>query len=182
MPGIWLRAPAKRAALVAAAGASAVDEAERVVTLAHMDRIWSEHLARCADVREGIHLVRLGGQDPLTRFAAEISEAFTPLEDAVDTAVLGSLERVRASDGTIDLDEAGVTRPSSTWTYLINDDPFKDQAMLRLAGPGGATIAIYAAAMLPFLPVGWGLVDRFLRRRGARRPPAEDRRLLRRAL
>ncbi len=170
-PGIWLRAPAKRAALVAAAGARAVDEAERVVTLAHRDRIWSEHLARCADIREGIHLVRLGGQDPLTRFATEITEAFTPLEDEVDAAVLASLEHVRASDGAIDLEEAGVTRPSSTWTYLINDDPFKDQAMLRLAGAGGVTIAIYAAAMLPFLLVGWGLIDRFLRRQGARRPP-----------
>ena len=54
-------------ALVAAAGEQAVLDAERAVTLGCIDRAWRDHLALCADLREGIHLVRLGGQDPLTR-------------------------------------------------------------------------------------------------------------------
>ena len=67
-PDVWEREPERRAALVAAAGESAVVDAERTVTLGCIDRAWRDHLALCADVREGIHLVRLGGQDPLTTF------------------------------------------------------------------------------------------------------------------
>ena len=76
-PGIWKRATEQRAALVAAAGEQAVVDAERTVTLACIDRAWRDHLALCADVREGIHLVRLGGQDPLTVFTSEAIQAFS---------------------------------------------------------------------------------------------------------
>ena len=46
------------------------------VMLFQIDRAWRDHLALAADLREGIHLVSLGGQDPLTRFTAEIKLAF----------------------------------------------------------------------------------------------------------
>ena len=121
-------------------------------------------------MREGIHLVTLGGQDPLTRFTTETARAFERMEDAIDEAVLDVLEHVRVSDGRIDLEGLGIKGPSSTWTYLINDDPFRNQLGMMLTGPGRATIAIYAAAtfMMPLL-VLWGLVDRW-RKRPARRP------------
>ena len=35
--------------------------------------------------------------------------------------------------------------PSSTWTYLVNDDPFRNQIGMLLTGPGKATFAIDAA-------------------------------------
>jgi len=64
----------------------------------------------------------------------------------------------------------GIKGPSSTWTYLINDDPFRNQIGRMLTGSGGATIVIYAAAtfMMPLI-VLWGLVDRW-RKRPPRRP------------
>ncbi len=90
-PDVWERAPERRAALVAAAGERAVVDAERTVTLGCIDRAWRDHLALCADVREGIHLVRLGGQDPLTRFTSEAIQAFSRIDDAIDEAVLAAL-------------------------------------------------------------------------------------------
>jgi preprotein translocase subunit SecA len=170
-PDVWHSAPEKRAALVAAAGEAAVQDAERAVTLFHMDRRWSEHLGLCADLREGIHLVRLGGQDPLTRFNSEVRQAYLHLEPAIDEDVLLSLDHVTAAGGTVDLSGVGITAPASTWTYLVNDDPFKEQVMLSLMGPGGTTVAMYSAAVLGPLLLAWGVVERF-RKRASRRPPA----------
>jgi len=42
-----------------------LQEAERLVTLYHIDKCWTEHLAYIAHIREGIHLARIGGLNPL---------------------------------------------------------------------------------------------------------------------
>ena len=120
-------------------------------------------------MREGIHLVRLGGQDPLTHFTSEAIRAFAPIEEAIDAAVLAALAHVRVAGGALDLSGTGLKAPSSTWTYLINDDPFKNRIGALLTGPGGATVAIYAAAMMMPLLVAWGLVESLLRREPRRR-------------
>jgi preprotein translocase subunit SecA len=138
--------------------------AEQAVTLASIDHEWRDHLARCADLREGIHLVRLGGQDPLSRFTAEAIRAFGALEDAVDAAVLDALRHVRVGAQGLDLTDVGIKGPSSTWTYLVNDDPFRNQIGLMLTGPGRTTVAIYSAALLWPLLLVWGILARLRRR------------------
>jgi preprotein translocase subunit SecA len=167
-PDVWQRDPARRGALVEAAGEPAVAAAERVVTLACIDAAWREHLAFCADLREGIHLVRLGGRDPLTFFTSEAIRAFDSLADRVDDAVLEALDEVRAAGGAVDVG-AVVKRPASTWTYLVNDDPFRNRLGTLLTGAGGVTIAMYSAAVMMPLLVAWGVVERLFGRRGRRR-------------
>ena len=165
---IWRVAPQRRAALVAEAGEDAVRRAGVAILLFHIDQTWRDHLAYCAELREGIHLVTLGGHDPLTRFTSETLQMFRGMEDAIDKAVLDTLERVRVKAGQIDLDTIGIKGPSSTWTYLVNDDPFRNQIGMMLTGPGRTTIAIYSAVLWPLLLL-WGLLDRFVRRRPRRR-------------
>ena len=77
-------------------GAPSID-AERAVTLGCIDRAWRDHLALCADLREGIHLVRLGGQDPLTRFTSDAIRGFSQIDEAIDEAVLAALATVRVA-------------------------------------------------------------------------------------
>ena len=50
----------------------------------------------------------------------------------------------------------------------MNDDPFRNRIGAMLTGPGGATVAIYSAAVMMPLLILWGLVENLLRR-GARR-------------
>lgn len=145
-------------------------DAERAVTLACIDGAWRDHLAFCAALREGIHLVRLGGEDPLTRFASEAIRTFSRMDEAIDQAVLAALSSVRIAAGRIDLTGTGLKVPSSTWTYLVNDDPFRNRIGTMLTGQGGATLAIYSAVVLMPLLIVWGLVERLLRRRAPRRP------------
>ena len=174
-PGIWQRTTEQRAALVAAVGEHAVVDAERTVTLACIDRAWRDHLALCADVREGIHLVRLGGQDPLTAFTSEAIQAFSTIDEAIDEAVGAALAKARVVDGRVDLTSTGITAPSATWTYLVNDDPFKSRIGAMLTGPGRATLGIYSAAMLMPLLMLWGVVARLLRRDERRRSDPHGR-------
>ena len=51
----------------------------------------------------------------------------------------------------------------------MNDDPFRDRLTALLTGPGGVTLAMYAALFLTPLLLVWGLVERFLRRGPKRR-------------
>jgi preprotein translocase subunit SecA len=150
---------------VAAAGEQAVLAAERVVMLACIDRAWRDHLALCADLREGIHLVRLGGQDPLTVFTSEAIQAFSRIDDAIEEAVLAALAKVRIVGSRVDLTSTAIKAPSATWTYLVNDDPFRSRIGAMLTGPGGVTIAIYSAAIMMPLLIVWGLIEKLLRRR-----------------
>ena len=168
-PDIWERMDDRYASLVAAAGEQAVLAAERAVTLACIDRAWQDHLALCADLREGVHLVRLGGQDPLTVFTSEAIQAFSRIDNAIEEAVVAALARVRTVGSRVDLTSTGIRAPSATWTYLVHDDPFENRIGVMLTGPGGITIAIYSAAILMPLLFLWGLVENLVRRGPGRR-------------
>jgi preprotein translocase subunit SecA len=168
-PDVWQTLPERVGPLIAAAGDAAVREAERLVTLSCIDRIWAEHLALAADLREGIHLVSLGGLDPLTRYTTELNRGFQQIDDAIDRAIIEALDDVHLEGNRIVLPETILKGPSSTWTYLVNDDPFRNQIGMMLTGPGKTTFAIGAAlASMPLL-IFWGIVDRLFRRRPARR-------------
>ena len=82
--------------------------------------------------------------------------------------MLAALANVRVVDCRVDLTGTGIRAPSATWTYLVNDDPFRNRIGPMLTGPGGATIAIYSAAIMMPLLILWGLIENLLRR-GARR-------------
>ena len=91
------------------------------------------------------------------------------MEDAIEAATLDALDQIRTNHGQVDLERLSLRGPSSTWTYLVNDDPFRNQIGMMLTGPGRAAIAIYAAAIMMPLLLLCGLVDRILRRRPRRR-------------
>ncbi|GAA5011623.1 accessory Sec system translocase SecA2 [Actinopolymorpha pittospori] len=118
------RCPDRCAELRQAVPTAVLDEAARLVVLHHVDRCWADHLAFLADVRESIHLRSLAGQDPLAEFHRTAIPAFKRrLADAL-TEAADTFERVTITADGIDLDAAGLRRPSATWTYLVNDNPF----------------------------------------------------------
>jgi preprotein translocase subunit SecA len=168
-PDVWTATPERVGRLVAQAGAAAVRDAERLVTLWCIDRAWCEHLAIAGDLREGIHLVALGGHDPLTRFTTELTNRFQRIDEQIDAAVLAALDTVTFRDGRLVLPDDVLKGPASTWTYLVNDDPFRNQIGMMLTGPGKATFGIGAALMAMPLLVAWGVIDRLFRKRLRRR-------------
>jgi preprotein translocase subunit SecA len=161
---VWREMPGPRTALVASAGEAAVDAAERRVRIGAIDARWRRHLAVCAELREGAHLARLGGREPLAVYTTAVLDEFAEFADAVDEAVGAALPSVGAEPGrALDVRKAVPPLPTTTWTYLVNDDPFRHTMGTVLTGAGGATIAIYAAALLGPLLVAWGVIERWCR-------------------
>jgi preprotein translocase subunit SecA len=116
--------PTLRARGIARLGAEGWGEILRRVRLFHLDRCWADHLALLADVRESIHIVSLGGKEPLHEFQSRAADAFADMEKQSQRAVVRTLRQLIKKPGPIDLEAAGLKGPSSTWTYLVNEDQF----------------------------------------------------------
>jgi preprotein translocase subunit SecA len=169
VPVLWQQEePQRHAELALAVGAEAIARAETAVTLFYMDRAWSEHLAEIASLREGIHLLTLAGEDPLTSFQVRTAKAFHRMRSEIDDNVLKSLDSVAVGSQALDITGVEIKGPASTWTYLVNDDSFRHQLGRLLSGPGQATLGIGAALSAAPLFILWALVDRFYRKRSSR--------------
>jgi len=105
-------------------GREEFDRLVRRAALFHIDRLWADHLAWLADLRESIHLVKLGRMEPLFEFQKSATEAFLIMEKAIERDVRATLKSLVAREGPVDLDAEGLKGPTSTWTYLVNDDQF----------------------------------------------------------
>jgi preprotein translocase subunit SecA len=139
---------------------------ERRLTLLAIDQVWSDHLGLARRVRDNIHVVGFVGKEPLAEFTREIGDAFADIHGLVDEEVAARLEALEVTPDGIDWGQAGLLGPTSTWTYLINDDPFGSNAMRTFFNK--RTPAIAAAAMVPPLVVLWGLVERWKNRKARR--------------
>jgi preprotein translocase subunit SecA len=115
-------APELAGAGVARFGRAGFDRIARRAALFHIDRIWADHLAWLADLREGIHLVSLGRQEPLAEFQKAATQAFLELEEKIGAETGKTLEALVGREGPVDLEAEGLKGPSSTWTYLVNED------------------------------------------------------------
>jgi preprotein translocase subunit SecA len=117
--------------------------AARQIVLYHLDRVWADHLAELAEIREGIHLRALGHSanpfvmalDPLTEFHKEAVKLFARLFDKIEQASAETFQTAAITEAGVDLDAADLKRPTATWTYVVQDNPFGtdlDRALRRL--------------------------------------------------
>ena len=90
------------------------------------------HLAALDDVREGIHLRALARESPLDEFRKIAGELFDRFFDEVYERAAATLADADVTDTGVR--HAGPGRPSSTWTYLVTDDPFGSEADRFLSG------------------------------------------------
>ncbi len=118
--------------LVEELGEDTVKDAARRIALHHLDRRWTDHLAYLADLREGIHLRSLAGGivhlKPIDEFNKSAIASFdTLIADSWKEAAETFKEAEITADG-LDEEASGVPRPTATWTYLVNDNPFGTEA------------------------------------------------------
>jgi preprotein translocase subunit SecA len=137
------RCPERYEELSAAVDEDVLAAAARTIVLYHLDRGWADHLAELAALREGIPLRALGtgalggGRDPLADFQTEAVKLFTSLLDRVQDESAETFRTATITAAGVDLDAAGLKRPTATWTYVVQDNPFGttlERAMRRLAG------------------------------------------------
>ncbi|NUW36401.1 accessory Sec system translocase SecA2 [Nonomuraea sp. SMC257] len=105
------------------------EETARQIVLHAIDRCWTEHLAFLTDLREGIHLRALGRMSPIDEFHREAVAEYK--------AMLAEVER--RSLEAFEAPEPDLRRPTATWTYMVQDNPFGTEwdRILKRMGPDG---------------------------------------------
>jgi len=135
--------PRHRAGLLEVVGLEKLALVERRVVLLELDRAWRRHLERIDDIREGIHLHQLTGQDswgglfamrktPFGVFHESAIAAFSETWQDVERSMVATYESLEPVDGELDLSRPDLKGPESTWTYVVNDTPF-ESAVIRMA-------------------------------------------------
>ena len=131
--------PDRYAELEKALGEDAEEHLERIcrnIMLFHLDRGWADHLAYLSDIRESIHLRALGRQNPLDEFHRLAVDAFTHLAADAIEASQQTFETANVLENEPGLDLSKLARPTSTWTYMVHDNPMRDDTLSALSLPG----------------------------------------------
>ena len=151
------------------AGDDILRRVEQRVTLLALDRHWSNHLAQMRWNRDRLALIGLVGKNPLAEFFREAGDEFGRLPSRVEDQAVRTFEQIEVTADGVDWDQDGLLGPSSTWTYLVNDQFLGNNVLRDLSHrPGVAVWAVITLGPLLFL---WGLRERWIRRR---KRPARD--------
>ncbi|WP_286199281.1 accessory Sec system translocase SecA2 [Mycolicibacterium sp. ELW1] len=122
--------------LVEKSGEDRLETICRQIMLFHLDRGWADHLAYLADIRESIHLRALGRQNPLDEFHRMAVDAFAHLAADAIEAAQQTFETANILEEEQGLDLSKLARPTSTWTYMVHDNPLNDDTLSALSLPG----------------------------------------------
>ncbi len=152
--------------LTAAVGAREADEVQRRVALLTMDRCWALHLAEMQAMRDENPLLAMAGEDPLVAFFRDARASFEALQASTDDEIVATFEALPITADGVDWEAAGLRGPSSTWTYMVDDETFKANMFQMLATQPG--VGLWAVIMWWPLLVAWGAVLRWRRWRASR--------------
>lgn len=107
--------------------------AAREIMLFHLDLSWADHLEHMDDVRESIHLRAIARETPIDEYHRIAVREFKDLaQRAVDDAS-ETFATVQIDADGAHMGDAGLARPSATWTYMVSDNP--------LAGAGKSALS-----------------------------------------
>ena len=113
--------PEKALRLQRAYGVDKVNQIESQLTLYYINRCWSEYLEYITGVRQGIHLVVIGGKVPVDEFRREAIHAYGEMLKEIERNVVDAFDTVIVNADGVDLEKSNLKGPTSTWTYLIDE-------------------------------------------------------------
>ncbi|MBD3922054.1 accessory Sec system translocase SecA2 [Paenibacillus sp. PR3] len=102
-------------------GETPMSPSEQRVRLFYIDEFWADHLAYISYIREGIHLESLASRNPIAEFHDQITEAYEQIPAKIDRASENMLAKLEGSNDPAKWEEFGLKSPTSTRTYIIND-------------------------------------------------------------
>jgi preprotein translocase subunit SecA len=105
--------------------------------------------------------------NPLREYQKSLHESFPDLIDRIDNEVVAVMRKITITADGADLGEHGLSGPSATWTYLINDNPYGDRFSMMLGAAGNIGFAAGAALMWPLLTL-YFVVKKMIDRRKSR--------------
>ncbi|BBH23271.1 protein translocase subunit SecA [Paenibacillus baekrokdamisoli] len=115
-------------------GETPMSPSEQRVRLYYIDKFWADHLTYVSYIREGIHLTSLVNRNPIDEFHAQIIQAYEQIPAKINRESANMLVKLGGSNDPAMWEKFGLKNPTSTWTYIIND-----QYMQYLQNPGSWT-------------------------------------------
>lgn len=104
-------------------GAELLRRVEKQLTLYYINKHWADYLDYMSYMRESIHLVVIGRQNPLFEFNKLAVQAFDEMLKDIERDIVSTFEAASITKAGIDMEKEGLKTPSSTWTYLIDENP-----------------------------------------------------------
>lgn len=122
-----------------------VNELEKQVALYNIDEVWADYIAHVASLQDGVKLSVLKGKNPLREFQMETASIFKNLQQEIQTRILQDFQALDLSEqGLISLKQR-IKPPSSTWTYLVNDNSLMGSLSSLFIGNAIASIGMFLA-------------------------------------
>lgn len=134
-------------------GETPMSPSEQRVRLYYIDKFWAEHLAYVSYIRESIHLTSLVNRNPIDEFHAQIIQAYEQIPAKVNSESENMLVKLGDSNDPAKWEQFGLKSPTSTRTYIINDQ-YMEYLQNRSSWTVGTMMAFWLRKMLR--PVfGW---------------------------
>ena len=114
-----------------------------------IDSYWQQYLDEISEIRESIHLKRVGGQDPFIEFQKLAIQIFDERMLELDKDLIQKFNSIQIDNSNINWEKLDIKAPSATWTYLINDNPFEHMIGMQMIGDVGKQIG--GVLMTPLL-------------------------------
>lgn len=102
-------------------GEKPMSPSEQRVRLFYIDECWADHLAYVSYIREGIHLESLASRNPIDEFHVQIAQAYEQIPAKINSESENMLVRLEGSNDPAKWEMFGLKSPTSTRTYIIND-------------------------------------------------------------
>jgi preprotein translocase subunit SecA len=134
---------------------------EARIALITLDRCWSQHITDMQALRDELYVVQLDGRDPYTEFCRIAGAAFEALQEQIENGIVSTFERIEITAAGVDWEREGLLGPSSTWTYLVNDNVFSGNTFLTLSVR--ASFGLWAVLVCWPLLLVWGAAQHWRR-------------------
>ena len=136
-------------------GEEDINKLEKEVALYNIDEVWADYLSHVAFLQDGIKLSVLRGKNPLREFQIETSKSYEKLQQEVQGRIVQDFEGVDLSENGLISLKKRIKPPSSTWTYLVNDNSLIDALSALFLGSGNGIASVGMALSWPILFVAW---------------------------
>lgn len=121
-------------------GARGVALAETQLTLYFINMNWALYLEAMEEKRGGIHLMVIGGKSPLDEYTLFAASAFEEMLGDVRRDVVSHMHTCDITENGIDMEKAGLLGATTTWTYMINDNPTQFSRLPRMIKAASNTV------------------------------------------
>ncbi|MNO23163.1 preprotein translocase subunit SecA [compost metagenome] len=102
-------------------GEKPMSPSEQRVRLFYIDKFWADHLAYVSYIRESIHLTSITNRNPIDEFHMQIIQAYGQIPAKIDRESATMLVKLGGSNDPAKWEKFGLKSPTSTRTYIIND-------------------------------------------------------------